>query len=490
MRLSERGPRSPAFLSVQTYKPACAGSDAALLFGSIAATTAELTPPRGSRVTAVSDTLRALATHLAERRPQILRAWHRLVDDDPELTTASSVTRVQFYDHIPEVLDAFEQRLRAQSTSAKTEASAEQKQSAEQHGLHRWQQGFRQLETMREWAHLHLCLLDELESFASEHAGDSPAAMRTARRALARLCGDGVCESAARYARLQQAEAADRVRELEQALAQLQAGDRERAQRWREAAHDLRSTVAVVTTAAAVLDRDDTPEAARLSMSQLLQRGTSSLRELLADLMDLARLEAGQERRNVTTFDAAAMLRDFCEPLRAIAAQHNLFFRTDGAEQLLVEGDAIKVQRIAQNLLTNAIRATERGGIRLTWEERNDSDRAQWIMCVQDTGSGLNLATAAPLERALKRATDESHAIEQHSVETGETALDPAPTLPSRTPRDPASDMGGEGIGLSIVKRLCELLDASLELETSVGQGTTFRVIFPRSYKPVPDQPR
>jgi signal transduction histidine kinase len=41
---------------------------------------------------------------------------------------------------------------------------------------------------------------------------------------------------------------------------------------------------------------------------------------------------------------------------------------------------------------------------------------------------------------------------------------------------------GGEGIGLSIVKRLCEMLDASLELESSEGEGTTFRLIFPRRY--------
>ena len=44
------------------------------------------------------------------------------------------------------------------------------------------------------------------------------------------------------------------------------------------------------------------------------------------------------------------------------------------------------------------------------------------------------------------------------------------------------ADTAGEGIGLSIVKRLCELLDASLELETAAGAGTTFRVIFPRVY--------
>jgi signal transduction histidine kinase len=42
----------------------------------------------------------------------------------------------------------------------------------------------------------------------------------------------------------------------------------------------------------------------------------------------------------------------------------------------------------------------------------------------------------------------------------------------------------GEGIGLSIVKRLCELLDASIEIQSADGQGTTFRVIFPRRYTP------
>ena len=42
--------------------------------------------------------------------------------------------------------------------------------------------------------------------------------------------------------------------------------------------------------------------------------------------------------------------------------------------------------------------------------------------------------------------------------------------------------MPGEGVGLTIVKRLCELLDASIELETSPGKGSTFRVILPRSY--------
>jgi signal transduction histidine kinase len=432
-----------------------------------------------------SSQLQAIASYLARRQADILRRWHSLVDGDQELSTASSISRAQFYDHIPQVLDAFEQRLCARNEEDKQEARAEQKRSAAEHGLHRWQQGYDQLETMREWAHLQMCLLEELERYATEHPDADGMALRLARRALARLCGDGVCESAARYGRLQQLEAASRVRDLQQALAHLQTLERERAERLREAAHDLRSSVGVVRMAAEVLDRSSVSEAARAQMSQALQRGTVALRDLLTDLMDLARLEAGHERRKLVDFDAAQTLREFCEPLRALAAQRTLFLHTEGPEQLIVEGDPPKVQRIAQNLVLNALKATGEGGVRVTWEERTSAEREQWILCVQDTGPGLSSGTAAPLERALKHATEESQEVES-AVPAGEPAsqrLDPAPTLPSRSSTEEHHSPGGEGIGLSIVKRLCELLDASIELETSPGAGTTFRVIFPRRYQ-------
>jgi signal transduction histidine kinase len=58
------------------------------------------------------------------------------------------------------------------------------------------------------------------------------------------------------------------------------------------------------------------------------------------------------------------------------------------------------------------------------------------------------------------------------------TPAQDAPAALSHSPRQP-----GEGIGLSIVKRLCELLDASLEMASSAETGTTFRVVFPRHYQ-------
>src|SRR6185295_14731293 len=91
---------------------------------------------------------------------------------------------------------------------------------------------------------------------------------------------------------------------------------------------------------------------------------------------------------------------------------------------------------------------------------------------------------ATPLERVLKRATDEAHEVEQTNGPPSQTnpQADSAPTLASQSKPSQAQISTGEGIGLSIVKRLCEMLDASLELESSEGEGTTFRMTFPRRY--------
>jgi signal transduction histidine kinase len=419
--------------------------------------------------------LAALARHLAGRRRAILANWQHSVESDPELSSSSSLSRTQFNDHIPQVLDAFERRLEAEDPVEKELAFEDEKNSAAEHGLHRWQQGYHQRETIREWGHLQYWLLNELEEYAVQHPELPSAVMPTARRALVRLCAEGVCESAASYERLQRAEAASRVRELTAALQKLQQLERQRAEMWREAAHDLRGSVGVISSASTVLAAGVGDDPRRANVSQSLQRSVVSLHALLTDMIDLARLEAGEEQRHVAPFDAAVMLREYCESLRPLAAQRRLFFEPEGPHSLPVEGDAAKVQRIAQNLILNALGATRRGGVRVVWGRHTVSTVEQWMLCVQDTGPGLQLqSVAAPMEQVLQQATEKAHESEPGV---------PAPTLSSQSAPGGAADTAGEGIGLSIVKHLCELLDASLELETAPGAGTTFRVIFPCVYR-------
>jgi signal transduction histidine kinase len=253
---------------------------------------------------------------------------------------------------------------------------------------------------------------------------------------------------------------------------------------WRAVAHDMRGTVSVISNASAILTSDAVEDPARTQFSGVLERSVASLRGLIGDLLDLGRLEAGQEQRNIVAFDATAVLREFCESMRVLASQRNLFLKTDGPPTLPVMGDPTKVRRIVQNLVLNALSVTERGGVLVTWQEREVSGTQQWIVCVQDTGPGLDIAHAAPFEQMLKQATAESQDVERRAAVAGDDAAssDAAPTLASKSTHPSTSAAGGEGIGLSIVKRLCELLDASMELETAAGTGTTFRIVLPRNY--------
>jgi len=99
---------------------------------------------------------------------------------------------------------------------------------------------------------------------------------------------------------------------------------------------------------------------------------------------------------------------------------------------------------------------------------------------VQDTGPGFAAGPGAPLAGAIESATDESRAVD---VAAGGNSPEHQPLQASlRRPALPVYQEHGEGIGLSIVKRLCELLNATIELDSVPGRGTTVRVLFPRAY--------
>ena len=121
-----------------------------------------------ARTQIIDEELNAVATHLRERREAILEAWRAAADADPQLTTVNSLPRSQFNDHIPDVLDLLERKLQAWPQEPQR-LDQEQKSDAAAHGLQRWQQGYRLREVTREWGHLQLVLLDELERYAKAH---------------------------------------------------------------------------------------------------------------------------------------------------------------------------------------------------------------------------------------------------------------------------------------------------------------------------------
>jgi signal transduction histidine kinase len=435
-------------------------------------------------MTSTQEQLDALSSWLGARREDVLQAWREAVRCDAVLTTSSGLSRSALDDHVPSIIDDFARRLRSEQARDASQAERQQRRDAAEHGMHRWQQGYDIREAMREWGHLGTVMLRALDRFAADHPQLVPEVMSIAREALVTLCMEGTCESASGYVLRQQAEAASRVRDLESSLRALQALEDERSRLLHETAHDLRGSVGVLASTTALLAKPEVAGPARDHFQGVLQQRIRSMGALLTDLVELARLEAGQNPMRIESFDAAERVREYCEALRPAAAERNLFLKWKGPRSLTVQGDPVKLQRIVQNLLLNALKATQRGGVVVRWWAAAGKAPRQWLLSIGDTGPGFALQSAGPLRHALKRATEAAHRVEAGVADAEEDGAEhgPADVLVARSGPGSAELPSGEGIGLSIVKRLCEVLGATLELETAPGHGTTIRIAFPLRY--------
>lgn len=426
----------------------------------------------------------ALSAHLKRRRGAILQAWRNAVSADPALTTGEALPRAQLHDHIPALLVDFERKLASANTEAADDARERHQGDAAAHGLHRWQQGFNLAEVTRELGRLNECVVVELEDYAIHHAGFNAASMAEARRIWAQQCGDAVSASVSQYFKLQQIEATSHIRDLEQALQALRELEQERARLWQQAAHDLRGNLGVVATATAGLASPQASELMRNSFLRLLDRNVGSLSHLLNDVTSLARLQGGLESRNVEAFDAASLLATLCDDLQPHAQARGLYLRFEGPPRLPVEGDPVKTRRIAQNLVINAIKYTHTGGVSVACGEGTSNDMDRWFFEVRDTGPGFHAGPGSQLAGAIEEATDQARQVDSDHARGKVTHMhvDLDDTHLSAGDTRPVQQQVGEGVGLSIVKRLCDLLNATTELQSEKGVGTAFRILLPRRY--------
>jgi two-component system CheB/CheR fusion protein len=217
---------------------------------------------------------------------------------------------------------------------------------------------------------------------------------------------------------------------------------------WRQAVHDLRGKLGVVTNVTALLQSScrDTRQAELLGV---LDRNVAGLRDLLNGMAELARLDARRERPALRMIDVAAALDDTCRNLRVLAASRGVQLDFRGPASLVAESDPLMVARIAQNLLLNAIQYAPAGAVVLTCGTGGVGEGEPWYFEVGN-------AAAAQARRA--RVMPPAGA--------GTLAM--------------AGLVAGEGIGLSIVGRLCGLLGGTVELSCDEGGGRTTRIRLPR----------
>jgi signal transduction histidine kinase len=212
------------------------------------------------------------------------------------------------------------------------------------------------------------------------------------------------------------------------------------------ASHELKTPTATIQAVAETLGKAamDDPEAVPRFASQL-EREAVRLSRIVADLLDLSRLESGSSLDELVSLGAA--VREEGQRLKETAghARVTLEIVTEGEEP--VRGSQRDLALLARNLIDNAIRYSHEGGEVVV---QVDSDGEEVILRVSDKGIGI---PSRDIDRIFERFY--------------------------RVDRARSRETGGTGLGLAIVKHVVENHGGRLEVESELGRGTTFRASLP-----------
>lgn len=176
-----------------------------------------------------------------------------------------------------------------------------------------------------------------------------------------------------------------------------------------------------------------------------------ALLAILNDILDLSKIEAGQLDLEDVAFDLRDLGERTCDFWREIAGGKGVALDCDFAEDapVWVRGDPARLRQVLMNLLSNALKFTEAGAVRLSIDRMGVAADGRAMLCVavSDTGSGISAEGQARLFEAFSQA--DSSVYRRH---------------------------GGTGLGLAICRRLARLMDGDIAVDSQVGVGSTFRV--------------
>ncbi len=216
--------------------------------------------------------------------------------------------------------------------------------------------------------------------------------------------------------------------------------------------HEIRSPMNAILGFSELLEPDGlTPKQAQYVRA--IRDSGSALLHLINDILDLSKLEAGKLELHPDPTD----MRDSCEFLRTVFGQQAVMkslqlqfeLASDLPRALML--DRLRLRQVLVNLLGNAIKFTEKGCVktRVSWQKQEQDGTGTLLIDVEDTGIGI------PMEKL-------------------EEVFKPFVQADSRR----TAEKEGTGIGLTIVKRLTELMGGTLAVDSTVSQGTTFHLRF------------
>jgi signal transduction histidine kinase len=187
---------------------------------------------------------------------------------------------------------------------------------------------------------------------------------------------------------------------------------------------------------------------------ELIHRSGSHLLELVSDLLDISKIEAGRYQVNLVPVRLDDIAAEAVRLSSGVAGQAKVQLRREASGAVIVQGDPRALRQIALNLLSNAIKFTPEGGrvIIRARLQAGDGKEAQPVLEVQDTGVGMSAESLQKIAIPWSQANNQT-------------------TTTARTTRS-------SGLGLALVKKLAELQNGRLELSSQLGQGTLAKIVF------------
>jgi signal transduction histidine kinase len=221
-----------------------------------------------------------------------------------------------------------------------------------------------------------------------------------------------------------------------------------------ELVHEIRTPLAALATASALLDRQDLSETQRHSVLSTFRQEIQRLNELTDDYLDLARLESGRTRLQLERFSVAALISECSEIISPLIHAQGLQFRQEVVRDSLdLVADRTKIKQAILNLLNNAVKYNVLNGeiILRAYHGPVSSGKPQETICIEvsDTGKGISAESLPHLFERFYR------------------------------PEEGSGFARGTGLGLHISKYIVESHHGKLEVKSQFGHGSTFVIRLP-----------
>jgi signal transduction histidine kinase/ActR/RegA family two-component response regulator len=222
--------------------------------------------------------------------------------------------------------------------------------------------------------------------------------------------------------------------------------------------HELRTPLNAILAYSQILQdeaRDRNQEAFIPDLQKINTAGTHLL-TLINDVLDLSKIEAGKMDLILADFDVPKLVEEVASMIKPLVDKNtNQLLTVCPVEVGLMHADATRVRQVLFNLLSNASKFTDKGKILLK-VARDTEDGKEWIrFLVQDSGIGMTPEQTAKLFQAFTQA----------DASTGRK-------------------YGGTGLGLAICRRFCRMMGGDVNVESTLGKGTTFTVRIPAHVVP------